>query len=365
MTRHLLHILPGFGAGGIQSVLCRVLNGLGGAYRHTILSLSDDLTAASWLDSDLNVEVMAVPGEVTSVGERRRLIAKLRPDLVLTANWGSMDWVIAHALWRRCPHLHQEHGFGIEEADAEIRRRVWVRRLVLRRVSGLVVPSFALEHLGRESWWLPASKILRIANGVDRLTLEQEGLADPDLELPCGMTCVVTVAPLRAEKRIDRLIRAFASAVKDRAAVLVIVGDGPVRSDLEQLSEKLGIADRVLFAGYRQQPASILARSDIYALSSDTEQLPASVLEAMALGLPVVATAVGDVPKMIAEANRDFAVDRDDEAALSAALARLIDDRLLRRALGDANRERQDQEYDVSTMVERYAKLYEGVMKER
>ena len=130
-----------------------------------------------------------------------------------------------------------------------------------------------------------------------------------------------TVAALRAEKNIARLIRALARLPAAAPARLVIVGDGPERAALEALAVAEGVGGRVEFAGHCADPAPLYAGFDIFALSSDTEQMPLSVLEAMASGLPVAATDVGDVAAMLDAANRPYVVARED-GALADALAR-------------------------------------------
>jgi glycosyltransferase involved in cell wall biosynthesis len=146
-----------------------------------------------------------------------------------------------------------------------------------------------------------------------------------------------TVAALRPRKNIARLIRALASACRWVPARLVIVGDGPERPALEALAAAEGIGGKVEFAGHRADPAALYAGFDIFALSSDTEQMPLSVLEAMASGLPVAATDVGDVADMLDAANRRYVVAHED-GALADALAALAARSDLRAALGAANR---------------------------
>src|SRR5262249_33719656 len=142
-----------------------------------------------------------------------------------------------------------------------------------------------------------------------------------------------TVAALRAEKNVARLLRAVAAVPGCR---LVIVGDGPERPALAALAAGLGIADRVSFAGHQAETPDFYARFDLFALSSDTEQMPLSVIEAMASGLPVAATDVGDVRQMLTAENAPFVTALDD-SALAAAIGALAADGALRRRLGAAN----------------------------
>ena len=117
------------------------------------------------------------------------------------------------------------------------------------------------------------------------------------------------------------------------------------------------------FAGNQPEPSILLGRADVYALTSDTEQMPAAVLEAMAMGLPVAATDVGDLRHMLPAANAPFLVPRDDEAALAAALGRLLEDETSRRRVGEANRARQAGCYDASTMIEAYGRYWRDLTR--
>ena len=142
---------------------------------------------------------------------------------------------------------------------------------------------------------------------------------------------------------------------------LVILGEGPEREAIRQEAARLNIVHRVHLPGFAD-PAKAAGLFDIFALSSDSEQFPLSVVEAMAAGLPVAAPAVGDVPQIVAEPNRPFIVEPGNEAALADALERLAADPGLRKALGQANKARAQERFDESGMVEAYRALYAGVM---
>ncbi len=170
---------------------------------------------------------------------------------------------------------------------------------------------------------------------------------------------IATVAALRAEKNLGRLLRAFAAAARTRPARLVIVGDGAERAGLQALAASLGVAPRVSFLGHVAEPAPLYAGFDLFALSSDTEQMPIAVIEAMAAGLPVAATDVGDVRAMLSEANAPWIGPRDD-AALAGSLAALLDDATLRARVGAANRARALAAFDQERMFAAYAALFDG-----
>jgi glycosyltransferase involved in cell wall biosynthesis len=165
---------------------------------------------------------------------------------------------------------------------------------------------------------------------------------------------VGTVAGLRAVKNLPRLVRAFAAAGPPEAR-LVIVGEGPERARIEAEADRQGVADRLILPGFMADPAAWIGHFDVFALSSDSEQFPISLVEAMAAGLPCISTDVGDVAGMVAPEN-GFAIG--DEAVLASALGRLLDDPDLRRAVGEANRRLAAAAYDEAVMISRYATLY-------
>jgi len=212
-------------------------------------------------------------------------------------------------------HLHVVDGFGPEERDTQILRRVLMRRIALGRTP-VVLPSRNLVRIATEAWKLPPRVIRYIPNGIDLDRFATDGAQRGSVEPVIG-----TVAALRAEKNIARLLRAFAMLPAGR---LVIVGDGPKRPALEALAASLGVAGRLRFAGHHQDTPAFYATFDVFALSSDTEQMPLSVIEAMASGLPVVSTDVGDVRLMVSEANGPF-ITGLNEAALAGALEVLGD----------------------------------------
>jgi glycosyltransferase involved in cell wall biosynthesis len=141
-------------------------------------------------------------------------------------------------------------------------------------------------------------------------------------------------------------------------ARLVIVGEGPESEAIAAEARACGVADRLVMPGFLAAPERWIGAFDIFALSSDSEQFPISLIEAMAAGLPAVSTDVGDVAAMLAPDNRPLVVAGEDEAAFTAALDSLAARPDLRRAIGRANRDRAAAEYDEAGMIARYAALY-------
>jgi glycosyltransferase involved in cell wall biosynthesis len=360
----ILHVFSTFAVGGPQTRFATIADRLGPKYRHLIASMSGRTEAASLLTDRVRFELVEFRNTPANplanafrfAGELRRI----RPDLLVTYNWGALEWALGNLVGPRLPHVHIEDGFGPDEARRRLARRVWLRRVALLGTGTVVVPSRNLERIARREWLLPARKILYLPNGVEiaRFAAELPESEWAFAKKP-GELAVGTCAALRPEKNLKRLIRAFAACGAANCR-LVICGDGPERPGLERAAEAAGIADRITFTGYLAKPETVLAGCDLFAMSSDTEQMPYGLLEAMAAGLPAVSTDVGDIKSIVAEPNRPFIVPVSDEAQLSQALGRLLGSSELRARLGQANRIKAESEFALETMIAAYDRLFEG-----
>jgi glycosyltransferase involved in cell wall biosynthesis len=299
------------------------------------------------------------PGDQSLIGRLTRIrarIAAASPDLLLTYNWGAVEWALANRLRPICSHIHFEDGFGAEEADGQLRRRVLARRVALSGNSRVVVPSLTLRDVARHIWKLSEARILFVPNGVDCARFEDGAgracLANwrtsPDTLL------IGTVAALRPEKNVARLIRSVAPLVERFDVRLVIAGEGGERAALEKVTESLRLTDRVIFLGAVAGAEKVLPLLDVFALSSDTEQMPLTLLEAMAARLPVAAVDVGDVQLMLPPACRHLVVPRDDPARLTDALATLLADPQRRSELGRLNHAHVHANYSLKAMLATY-----------
>jgi glycosyltransferase involved in cell wall biosynthesis len=363
-----LHIHSTFQLGGKEARAVQLMNAWGDGAEHVVLSaVPGALSARGAIAEGVGVDFPGDHPPLTgrpAPGRYRALASYMRAfDLVLTYNWGAMDAVMARRLFGGPPLIHHEDGFNQDEALRQKPARVLFRRFALPAASSLVVPSQLLEGIARTAWRQPVSRLRRIANGipVTRYLAPPVQGAIPGLVRTPGEVIVGTLAGLRTVKNLPRLVRAFAAAnIKGR---LVIVGEGPEREAVLAEAAAAGIADRVLLPGFLADPSRYVGLFDIFALSSDSEQFPIALVEAMAAGLPVAATAVGDVATMVAPPNRALLAQAGDERGLAAALRRLANDPLLRAKLGDANRGRALARFDQEAMIEAYRDLYWGAME--
>ncbi|MDR7155593.1 glycosyltransferase involved in cell wall biosynthesis [Sphingobium xenophagum] len=360
---HILHVHGSFNLGGKEARAVQLMNIWGDKARHSIVSADPEaMGARAAIDPGVAVDYPDGPSFAGKPGlARYRVITAFlkRFDLILTYNWGSMDAVMAHRLARTSaglpPLIHHEDGFNADEAVRLKTKRNLFRRLALQRAQGMVVPSVRLETIARTVWKQPAPKVHLIRNGIDvaRYAPPPEPDAIPGLRRSPGKLLVGTLAGLRPVKNIPRLVRAVA-AHKDRLQ-LVVVGEGPERDAILAEAARQGMGD-IHMAGFMDRPWRFVGLFDIFALSSDSEQFPISLVEAMAAGVPVASMDVGDVANMVATANQPYVVA--DEAGLADALGALAADADLRATLGAANRERATRDYAEKTMVAAYGALY-------
>ena len=364
----VLHAFSTFELGGPQSRFLRLFDALGDGYRHVVAAMDNCFDAAERIRGDPRLELLRLPVRkgrgLGNVGMLRDRIAQVAPDVLMSYNWGASEWMFANARLR-VPQLHVEEGFGPEETVRRLPRRSIARALAVRASGAtLVTVSQTLATIARREWHVPARRLVVVPNGVDtaRFRPVPRPGASPLARHP-GEIVVGTVAGLRGEKRIDRLVDAVAIARGQGADLrLVVAGDGPERAALQQRAADAGLAGHCEWLGLVADPQPFYAGLDVFALSSDTEQMPLALLEAMAGGLPVAATDVGDVRLMLAVGEAPaggapgLVVERS-APALAAALARLATDAALRAATGAHNRRIAVERFDAHGMVDSWRRL--------
>jgi glycosyltransferase involved in cell wall biosynthesis len=200
---------------------------------------------------------------------------------------------------------------------------------------------------------LSSERVLVIPNGVDT---DVFGIR----RQPRAARTIITVANLRAEKRHDVLLQAAHQLVTaGRDLQFQLVGDGPLRGVLERQAAAWGLSERVAFLGHRDDVPALLAAADVYVLSSDSEALPNGVLEAMAAGLPVVASAVGGLLNLVADCSTGLLVPPGDPRALAHAIDSLVSDEQRAWRIGHAAQQEVRATYSFDAMVRGFEALYE------
>lgn len=359
----IFHVFPTFGVGGVQVRMTEVINHLGDAFRHTILALDGDYACKDRLSAEAPVTFLPPPTErrglIKGLGGIRKTLKMHRPDLLLTYNWGAIEWAFANTISPISRHIHLESGFGLEEADHQLFRRVLFRRIALARTRRVVVPSEALVRIARRDWKLASKKVSLIPDGIDciKFSASPDPMKRPTFSPSSNQLLVGAIGPLRLEKNLGFLLEAFAAMTPGFDVRLVIVGKGPEQASLEQRAQALGIADRVTFTGHLEAVEQALPWFDVLALTSRTEQTPNGVLQAMAAGKPVVSVDVGDVRLMLCPENRQFVTPKNDKQAFVQALERMLADSEIRARIGSRNQVHVREHYSLDRMVAAYKEL--------
>jgi len=262
------------------------------------------------------------------------LVRASRHDLVHAHIWASTVAAALATAGTGVPLLLTEH----TEAPWRSSAARLVSRWVYGRAAGIVAVSSAIARLLSEGYGVPEGRVTTLLPAAVRLG------GPPDPPRPAAGTAGSAGGPvaglvgrLQPEKGGDVLLRAAAGVPGLRVAV---VGDGPTRCALEALAERLGMADRVAFLGFRPDAARLLAGFDVVAVPSHSDGSPLVVLEALSAGVPVVASAVGGIPDQVRDGVEGLLVPPGDPEALAAALRALLEDPARARALGEAGRRR-------------------------
>jgi glycosyltransferase involved in cell wall biosynthesis len=324
----------------------------------------DALSARDAIGPGIKYEIAQDPPSLTgkpSVARYEALARFMRRfDLVLTYNWGAVDAVMARRVFGKGvpPLIHHEDGFNADEARYLKTERNVYRRMALGAAAALVVPSELLDDIALRTWKQPRARVHRIPNGIptELYAKEPRPKAIPGFKRKANEVVVGTLAGLREVKDLPMLLRACGGVPVPLR--IVIVGEGPERARIEATAELLGFGDRLLLPGFLPEPHNYIGLFDIFALSSKSEQFPISVVEAMAAGLPVAAPSVGDVGRMVSEANYPYITEHLDPVELRDVITVLARDDEGRKAVGAANQAKAQALYDEATMIARYAALY-------
>ncbi len=257
------------------------------------------------------------------------------------------------------PSLYTEHSNLRPDERLLWRAQPWVSRLASTVIADAAgVREVLIAHHG-----LAPERVSVIYNGIDlpAYGLLDQATARAELGLPAEARLLGTVARLAPVKNQALLLRALARVDADWH--LVMAGDGELRGELEALAAELAIAPRVHFLGRRDDVPRVLAALDAFILTSVSEGLPISVLEAMAAGLPVVATAVGGLAELVAPERTGLLVPSQDSDALVAAIARLTPEACL--AWGQAGRAEAQSRFSLTAMVDAYQSVYDRCLAGR
>jgi glycosyltransferase involved in cell wall biosynthesis len=377
IRRRVTHLIDGLGHGGAERLLTPILVGLRGAgFEASVVALQDkDGSPEAERLRDHGVRVTFMP--IDKIRRIDQLLAAWRqlrsegPTLIHAHLQFSILLAGSLGRWAKIPAVATLHtdgmhcdslGAGLRMALMKHSLNHWVDRVITLSPASLAQAS--ADGLGK-------ARLTLLPNGVDlsRFTPNQTAQRDRDtmrasLSIAPGETLVLCVAVLRAEKGIGRLLTALSQLPQDAAPLrAVIVGEGSERFRLETQAAQAKLGDKVMFLGYRGDVAALMQAADLFVLPTLTDALPTVIIEAMASGLPIIASAVGGIPHMIEDGVEGLLVTPGDPHELSGALAELSWNRQKRTALAQAARHRAERDFALDVQLARLAALYEELIK--
>jgi sugar transferase (PEP-CTERM/EpsH1 system associated) len=375
----IVHVVYRFAIGGLENGVVNLINRLPAqSWRHAVVSLTDFDPAFAARISSSTVRCIALhkaPGHAVRLYPRLvALLRELRPAIVHTRNLAALEATLPAWIAGVPARLHGEHGRDVGDLDGSSLRYQRVRRLFRPFVTRYIALSPDLESYLRERIGVPATRIDQVYNGVDtaRFFPAPGGRA----AIPAcpfqgaNYWLIGTVGRMEAVKDQTNLARAFATAVaanpEARARLrLVLVGDGKLKREIEAILESAGVRELAWFAGERTDVVPILQGLDCFVLPSLAEGVSNTILEAMACGLPVVATRVGANAELVEQNLTGRTVPAADSDALAREIGAYFGAPGLARQHGQAARRRVERRFSLERMVEDYDRVYAGLLRTR
>lgn len=369
------HVMYRFDVGGLENGVVNLINHMPReAYRHVVISLTEMTDFCQRITRD-DVEFIALkkpPGHALWIYPQLfRLFRQLRPAIVHSRNLAALEVTIPAWAAGVPVRIHGEHGRDVGDLDGTSKKYQWVRRIYRPFVTYFIALSKDLEHYLTGRVGVPQAKVAQIYNGVDAQRFHAPGQRQPIAGCPFADPCdwlVGTVGRMQTVKNQVALVRAFIRALQLapelRASLrLVMIGDGPLRMQALSLLEEAGCADLAWLPGERNDVPEILRGLDCFVLPSLAEGVSNTILEAMASGLPVIATDVGGNSELVEAGESGELVALGDDEAMAQAIVLRARHREQARAEGQAGRQRIEREFSMAAMVGQYQGLYDRLAR--
>lgn len=352
---HVLHVVPGLGPGGMELAMSQVVSGLNDAgIRHSIACLKGESEIVDRLPEATVIYCFhARPNEPQLPFRLARLVQKLRPDVIHARNWGAWpDMALGRLFaWPLVPMIFSFHGLG--EAGYMPWRRRMASKILVYAMTHLFTVSRQSRDMLVEHWGWPKDRTEVIPNGVDTRRFYPRHSSHGD-RLVIG-----SVGNLRTVKNHALILRACARLIADGVELEIrIAGEGDQREPLTRLAESLGLSYRLQLNGLTEDVPGFLNGLDIFVLSSDSEQHPNALNEAMACGVASIGTRVGCVEDLLDGGRCGRIIEQGDTDGLEIALRELASDESLRRNFAEAGLKHVRSHYSLDVMIDRYRELY-------
>ena len=374
----ILHVIHHLATGGMENGLVNLINNLPESrFRHAVACIEDFSDFRRRL-TRADTPVIAFHRSRIGVWRLRqglfRLCRQLRPTIVHSRNQSGLDALLPARLAGVSHCIHGEHGWDVDDLDGRSIKPALLRGLHSPLVDRYITVSSSLKAYLVKRVGISSGRITQIVNGVDTARFA------PPIErgqrlLPEGFTgpnrlIIGTVGRVQPVKDHETLLRAFARLVMSEGkagtrARLVIVGDGPLRDSLIRLADALRVSSLTWFPGSVDTVPELLQTFDIFVLPSLAEGISNTLLEAMATGLPLLATATGGNLELVSDHVNGRLFQPGDVAALSSLLSQYLADQSLLHRHGNKAREMAVQRFSLPAMLDQYQAVYDEFCKQR
>jgi len=365
---HVMHILGSFGPGGAEMGVVRLIKGMADrSIQHSVCSISSDLGMKPYLPDAVNCYSIGLDGPARfAFKSLSALFKETAVDIAHVNNIAPWFDVALASRLSGCRCIQTFH--GVEDISIQFS---FLKKLQIfcswKLTHHLSAVSQSSAELFSKLTGINKSCIEIIKNGIDinffsPVNLNEKKSLRQHLNLPESSVILGCVAALRPVKNHKGLLSAFAKVLQThKDTVLVLVGDGPLAEELNRHCDRLGLRNHVIFTGRKDNINQYLKSFDIFVLNSETEGLSYAVLEAMACGLPVVATDVGGNSHLIDNEADGFLYPDGDEKALSQILIQIIENQDVIRSMGEKARNKIIKDYSLESMIQKYFALYMGL----
>jgi sugar transferase (PEP-CTERM/EpsH1 system associated) len=370
------HIIYSLGTGGLENGLVNIINRTPPErYRHAIICLTSAQEFASRITApDVQiVELHKQEGIDPSMYLRLlQILRQLRPAIIHSRNLAALDSQVVGLFLPGVKQVHGEHGRDIYDLDGSNWKYRMLRRSMRPVIDRYIAVSRDLEQWLLESIRVKPGSLRQIYNGVDRTSFKPAGAGRSELLpqgfLPSDAAVVLgTVGRLVEVKDQAMILRAVHLLVQQEPPLadivrVVIVGDGPLRRQLQELTQELGLTEIVWFAGDRTDVPALLRTMDIFLLPSLAEGISNTILEAMATGLPVLATGTGGNPELVESGTNGYLVPVGDFSQLALRIRELVDAPDVRAKMGQKARSLIEERFDWDRTVNDYLAIYDDLL---
>jgi len=364
----VLHILNSLQVGGLENGVVNLINNLNNnRFDHSIYCIDSIGPMAERIKNPVSIFSL-------DKGTRRdylislkiaKLIKKIKPNIIHTRNWSAIDGIIGARLAGKRIVIHGEHGREVSDPHGQNGRRKKIRKALSPSVSQFVTVSNELKEWLVRDVGIDPGKVMQIINGVDTDIIEPEDNKE-ELKLGLGLSpgtfVIGSVGRLDPVKDHETLLRAFKIAAEknsSRKVALIITGSGPLREELKGIAGELNISGSVHFTGERDDVIHLYKCMDIYVLPSIAEGISNTILEAMASGLPVIASRVGGNLELVHQEQTGFFFSPGNIEELASLIDRYAGDGSLVTEHGVNSRQRVVNDFSINQMTDKYANLYE------